>query len=145
MIWDLTTMVEASRQNIHPTTGPQSAVFALDAALQAMEREGIENVFARHQRLGEYFRAGMERIGVPTFATPEYASNTVTAFLTPGGGSATAFQAKVRDLTGIEIANGQGAYADKLNRVGTMGWVDTPELDATLEAIEAAVAAPIAR
>jgi aspartate aminotransferase-like enzyme len=98
----------------------------------------MDNVFARHARLGKYFRDGMERIGVPTFAKPEYASDTVTAFMTPGGGSASAFQAKIREATGIEIATGQGDYADRLNRVGTMGWVDTPELDATLEAIEAA-------
>lgn len=137
-IWDLTTMAEASKANIHPTTGPQSLIFALDAALQAMDREGIDNVFARHARVGQYFREGMERIGMPTFAVPEYASNSVAAFLTPGGGSASAFQAKVREATGIEIATGQGEYADTLNRVGTMGWTDTPELDATLEAIEVA-------
>lgn len=140
VIWDLPTMVAHSEKNVHPTTGPLTAIFALDAALQAMEREGIENVFERHRRLGAYFREGMERIGVPVFAKPEYQSNTVTAFMAPGG-SASAFQAKVREATGIEIAVGQGAYADKLNRVGTMGWVDTPELDATLEAIEAAAKA----
>lgn len=137
MIWDLTTMVEASRQNIHPTTGPQSAIFALDAALQAMDREGIENVFARHKRLGEHFRAGLERIGLVAFAKPGFESDTVTAFAAPGG-SASAFQAKVREISGIEIAVGQGDYAATLNRIGTMGWVDTPELDATLAAIEAA-------
>lgn len=137
MIWDLTTMAEASKQNIHPTTGPQSAIFAFDAALQAMDREGIENVFARHKRLGEHFRAGLERIGLRAFAAPGFESNTVTAFMAPGG-SAGALQKKVREQAGIEIAVGQGAYADTLNRIGTMGWVDAPELDATLEAIEAA-------
>lgn len=141
VIWDLPTMVEHSRNNVHPTTGPLTAIFALDAALQAMEREGIESVFERHHRLAECFRDGMERIGVPVFAKPEYASNSVTAFLTPGGGSAGAFQSRVREATGIEIAVGQGEYADRLNRVGHMGWVDTPELDATLEAIEAAARA----
>lgn len=141
VIWDLPTMFEHSQKNVHPTTGPLTAIFALDAAVQAMDREGIDNLFERHRRLGQYFRDGMERIGVPTFAKPEYASNSVTAFMTPGGESASAFQAKVREATGIEIATGQGDYADKLNRVGTMGWVETPELDATLEAIEAAARA----
>jgi aspartate aminotransferase-like enzyme len=137
MIWDLTTMADASEQNIHPTTGPQSAIFALDAALQAMDREGVDNVFARHKRLGEHFRAGLERIGLQAFAAPGFESNSVTAFMAPGG-SASAFQKKIREATGIEIAVGQGEYADKLNRIGTMGWVDTLELDATLEAIEVA-------
>lgn len=141
VIWDLPTMVEHSRNNVHPTTGPLTAIFALDAAVQAMDREGVVNVFERHRRLGQYFRDGMDRIGVPVFANPEYVSDSVTAFETPGGASASAFQAKVREAAGIEIATGQGAYADKLNRIGHMGWVDTPELDATLEAIETAARA----
>jgi aspartate aminotransferase-like enzyme len=87
--------------------------------------------------MGEHFRAGLERIGISAFAKPGLESNTVTAFMAPGG-SASAFQKKIREASGIEIAVGQGEFADKLNRIGTMGWVDTPELDATLEAIEAA-------
>jgi len=35
----------------------------------------------------------------------------------------------------VSDAVGQGAYADSINRVGHMGWVEEPELAATIEAI----------
>lgn len=138
-IWDAITMVEASRNNVHPTTPPESHLFAFDAALQAMEEEGIENVFARHERLGAFFRDGLERIGLEIAAKdPAIRSNSVTAFLAPAGG-AGAFRDKVREQSGVELAVGQAQWADTVLRVGTMGWTEEPELQATLEAIEAAL------
>lgn len=137
MIWDVTTMVEASRNHVHPTTPPETLLFAYDAALAAMEEEGIDNLFARHVRLGEFFRAGLEKLGIEIAAAPGVQSNSVTAFFAPGG-SASAFQAKVREQSGIELAVGQAQWADVVCRVGTMGWTEEPELQATLEAIEAA-------
>ncbi|HWV25472.1 MAG TPA: alanine--glyoxylate aminotransferase family protein [Thermomicrobiales bacterium] len=138
VIWDVPTMAAASEHNFHPTTGPMTHIFAFDAALQAMEAEGLEAVFERHRKLGQYFRDGMERIGFEILAKPEVRSDTVTTFYPPEGVSASAFQAKLRDASGIEIATGQGAITDKVNRIGHMGWVAQPELDATLEALEAA-------
>lgn len=53
-------------------------------------------------------------------------------------GGASSFQAKVREQSGIEPAVGQAQWADSVMRVGTMGWTYEPELQATLEVIEAA-------
>ncbi len=140
MIWDVQTMYEASLKNIHPTTPAESLVFAFEAALVAMEEEGIDELFARHVRLGEFFRSGLEKLGVEIAASdPGIRSNSVTAFHAPGG-SASAFQAKVREQSGIELAVGQAKWADVVCRVGTMGWTYEPELEATLEAIEKAMA-----
>ena len=136
--WDAIAMAEASAQNYHPTTGPLTALFALDAALQAMEAEGKHGLFERHRRLGTYFREGMERIGIEILADPRYVSDSVTAFIPPAGLDAAAFRDKVREASGIEIAVGQGKLADNVNRIGHMGWVAQPELDATLEILEAA-------
>ncbi len=134
-IWDVPTMVDASRANVHPTTPPETHLFAFDAALQAMEEEGIDALFARHERLGAFFRAGLERIGAELVADEALRSNSVTAFKAPGG-NAAAFRDKVREHSGIELAVGQAQWADTVMRVGTMGWTYEPELQATLEAIE---------
>lgn len=136
--WDAIAMAEASAQNYHPTTGPLTALFALDAALQAVQTEGIDQLFERHKRLGTHLREGMERIGIEILADPRYVSDSVTAFIPPSGMSAATFRDKVRDASGVEIAVGQGKLADSVNRIGHMGWVAQPELDATLEALEAA-------
>lgn len=139
MIWDVPTMLEASRQNIHPTTPPESLLYGFEAALLAIEEEGLENLFARHERLSKFFREGLEKLGVEIAASdPAIRSNSVTAFKAPGG-SAGAFAAKIREQSGIELAVGQAKWADVVNRVGTMGWTEEPELEATLEAIEKAM------
>ena len=46
-----------------PWTPPVSVVFALDYALEGLEREGLENIFARHQRIGELTRRGVKDAG----------------------------------------------------------------------------------
>ncbi len=50
---------------------------------------------------------------------------------------AAEFRDKLRAASGVEVAVGQGKLADKVNRIGHMGWVHQPELDATLEALAA--------
>ena len=50
------------------TTPPESLDYALDAAAQMIEDEGLDNVFARHRALGEQTRAGIEAIGLEPLA-----------------------------------------------------------------------------
>jgi aspartate aminotransferase-like enzyme len=133
--WDAVDMAEASDGNYHPTTGPLTSIFAFDAAVSAIEAEGIENVYARHKRLGAHFREGLCALGLGILARADVVSNTVTAFYPPEGVTASAFRDKLRSHAGIEIAVGQGKMAETVNRIGHMGWVAEPELDATLEAI----------
>ena len=98
-------------------------------------------MFARHERLGAFFRSGLERIGVELVADEAVRSNSVAAFKAPGG-SAGAFRDKVREQSGIELAIGQAQWADTMMRVGTMGWTHEPELEAALEAIEVGAKQP---
>lgn len=137
--WDAVAMAEASDQGDHPTTGPQTSLFAFDAALCAMQREGRESVFGRHARLAAHVRDGLTAMGLRLLADPSFASHTVTAFYPPEGLTAAQFRDRLRERAGIEIAVGQGKLADSVNRLGHMGWVGQPELDATLEAIGALV------
>ena len=57
-----------------------------------IDAEGLENVWTRHRRLGEFTRAGAASMGLDLFADPAYASNTVTAMSTSmkGSGSSSA-------------------------------------------------------
>ncbi|MDQ3442626.1 MAG: alanine--glyoxylate aminotransferase family protein [Chloroflexota bacterium] len=137
--FDLAPMLQAAREGSTATTPAVSLLYALDAALDAIHEEGLENVWARHIRLGEAFRAGMVELGVEVLAESGYESSSVTAFRTPGGLSSTDLQERITNATGIVIATGQGPLAKTVNRVGHMGWTEQLELDATLEAIGAAM------
>jgi len=132
---DLAPMLKAAREGSTATTPAISLLFALDAAIDAICAEGLENVWARHIRLGEAFRAGLDQLGVDVLGEPGYQSSSVTAFRTPNGLTATELQERITEATGIVIATGQGPLANTVNRVGHMGWTEQPELDATLEAI----------
>ncbi len=133
--FDLEPMAKAAQDGTTATTPAMSLLYGLDAAVDVMLDEGIENVWARHTRLGEAFRAGLTNLGIELLAQEGYESSSVTAFYTPGGMTAPEFQEKLQEKTGIVIALGQGPLGQSVNRVGHMGWTEQPEMDATLEAI----------
>ncbi len=133
--FDLLGMSNAAATGGTATTGALSLFYALDAATDAMLAEGIEQVWSRHARLGAHVRDGLAGLGLQVLADPAFASSSVTAFLTPNGESAESFQERISDESGIAIATGQGPLAQSANRIGHMGWVEQPELDATMEAI----------
>ena len=136
---DVRPMAKAAAEGSTATTPAVSLLYALDAALDAVLAEGVEQVWDRHERLGREFRAGLAELGVDVLAENGYESSSVTAFHTPGGLEAGALATRIAESTGIAIATGQGALAKTVNRVGHMGWCDTPEMEATLEAIGAAM------
>src|SRR5258706_6133610 len=78
---------ELARKNLekwqHPTTPPLSIFYALDLSLDMMLAEGREAIFERHQRIGDYVRWRSKEMGLRLLADHQYASNTVTAVLTP--------------------------------------------------------------
>lgn len=137
--WDITEMAKAAKSGTTVTTPPVSLLYALDAAVTAVLAEGLERVWARHDRLGGSVRSALTGLGLELMAVMGHESSSITAFSPPPGLSASGLQERVALRTGIEIAVGQGAYADTVNRIGHMGWVEQPELDATLEAIAASI------
>ncbi|MDQ3674095.1 MAG: alanine--glyoxylate aminotransferase family protein, partial [Gemmatimonadota bacterium] len=122
-----------------PSTPPLTLLYALDAALDAILAETIEEVWRRHARLGQLVRTRLADMGIELFADPVFASDTVTAFRPPLGVPAGKLRDKIRADTGIEIAIGQGAASEHVNRIGHMGWVAEPELEETLAAVGRAI------
>lgn len=133
--WDVRAMHASTAAGSTLSTPPLTLLYGFDAALDVILEEGVEAVWQRHERLGGRVRAGLADRGCELFADSANASNTVTAFRPPAGMSAGELRNRVRAESGIEIAVGQGAIADEVNRIGHMGWVAEPELDATLQAI----------
>jgi aspartate aminotransferase-like enzyme len=137
--FDLAPMAKAAAEGSTATTPAISLLYALDAAIDAVLEEGVDQVWARHTRLGAAFRDGLAAHGIEVLADPDYVSGSVTAFRAPNGLSSIELQQRIKDATGIVIATGQGDLATTHNRVGHMGWTEQPEMDATLEAIGQAI------
>ncbi|MCK9525458.1 MAG: alanine--glyoxylate aminotransferase family protein [Limnochordia bacterium] len=108
-------------------------VFALEEALNIIEAEGLENVFARHILMRDMMRAGARAVGLELLVKDEDASPTVTGIKFPNSDS---FRARIRERYGVEFAGGQGAHADKIFRVGHMGYATPLDVLTALAVLE---------
>jgi aspartate aminotransferase-like enzyme len=145
--FDLRKARESARSGETPFTPAVGICFALDAALELIEAEGYEAVFARHAAVAAATRAGLAAMGFQLFADPAHASDTVTAALVPDGVDWPAFSKELRSR-GLVIAGAQGRLAGKVFRVGHLGDVHVDDIVRALETIEAgslALGIPVAR
>ncbi|MFL5627836.1 MAG: pyridoxal-phosphate-dependent aminotransferase family protein [Ktedonobacteraceae bacterium] len=120
----------------HPTTPPVSLFFALDLALEEMLAEGREAIFERHQRIGDYVRWRAKDMGLKLLADHAYASNTVTAILTPESVNTKALLKKLREEDHIVLGGGQEQLDGKVFRVGHLGFFQEVELVEAMDKIE---------
>ena len=131
-----------------PWTPAISLFYALQAGLRLMREEGLERIFARHERLARYTREGLADLDVRLLADPRFASPTVTTAWLPDGVNGKALLTALDERDGVVLAGGQGNLSGKIFRVGHMGWVDQAELDAVLRALQVelnSIRAPTAR
>jgi aspartate aminotransferase-like enzyme len=133
--WDMSEAKKWADQGMTPTTPPLSMLYAFRAALDMIADEGIDRVWERHRRLGAMTREGIAAAGLRIFAQHGFASNSVTAFLPPPDVTAGQLLEVLRRDYGVEAQGGQAHLADRLIRVGHMGWVHEPELRQAIDAI----------
>lgn len=132
--WELTRKRLEAWQ--HPTTPPVSLFYALDVALEMMLAEGREAIFERHRRGADYVRARARAMGLQLFADQQYASNTVTAVLTPENIDTKALLKKLREEDHIVFAGGQEHLDGKIFRVGHLGFFTEADLAQAMDAME---------
>jgi aspartate aminotransferase-like enzyme len=106
-----------------PWTPAVGVLFAMDVALELLEREGYPQIFVRHEACAAAARAGLTALGYPLFADQRYASKTVTSASLPEGVEWAALNKEMR-ARGLVIAGGQDWLAGKIMRIGHLGDVD---------------------
>jgi aspartate aminotransferase-like enzyme len=131
---DLGEARKYAKKNQTPATPNVAALYGLHASLRKMMDEGLEAIIARHQRIGDYFRAGIRVLGLQLFADSAHYSNTVTAVSLPAGMSASKLLEQLRTRYGIICASSKAPGLDVI-RVGHMGFVSEADLDAVLAAL----------
>lgn len=136
--WDYAAAKSYLAKNQTPWTPALSVMYALDKGLELMVNEGLENVLARHARVGQTVRDAVKSIGMQLLPKDEkYASNSVTAIKMPEGVSSIDVQKAVREEFDIELAIGQGSLTPKLIRVGHLGWVSDKDIADVSTALKA--------
>ncbi|MCH7646018.1 MAG: alanine--glyoxylate aminotransferase family protein [Nitrospinae bacterium] len=119
--FDLKKEYESLRKNSSAYTPAVSLVVGLREALRRIQAEGLEQVFARHDRLARATRSAMQAIGLELFAK-DSPSNAVTAVKVPEGIDGTAIPRMLRDDYGITIAGGQSQLKGKIFRIAHLGY-----------------------
>jgi aspartate aminotransferase-like enzyme len=122
-----------------PWTPAVSIVFALDVALDMMLKEGLDNIIARHHKLGKMTREGVKALGLKLFADEAHASNTVTAILGTDGLDAKLLTKVMREEYDIVLSGGQMELEGKIFRIGHLGWVNEKDIKAVLDALKTAL------
>jgi aspartate aminotransferase-like enzyme len=120
------------------TTPSVSVLFAIQEGLAIMREEGMESVWARHARVGEMIRAGVDALGLKLLAADGHRSNTVTAVRNPvdGPDSLKELLTVLRTRHGLVLAGGQGDLSGRIFRIGHLGMVDEGDVYSILATLE---------
>ncbi len=135
--WDFAKAKSYLEKGENPWTPVVSVVFAFGVALDMILKEGLQNVFARHIRIGQMTRDGIKALGLPLFAEPTHASNTVTSVAIPAGVDGKKLRQILQSDYGIVLAGGQQTLDGKIFRIGHMGFVSDNDIKELLAAIKA--------
>ncbi len=120
----------------HPVTPPVSLFYALDLALEIMLAEGLDVIFERHQRIGDYVRKHVRAIGLHLLTDPAHASNTATAVRVPDGIDAKVLLNTLRERDQVVLAGGQEHLFGKIIRIGHMGCCEVRDLFIALNCLQ---------
>lgn len=122
-----------------PYTPCVSLVLAMDTALDLIEQEGYQAVYARHKLIARGVREGCRAAGLEVLAPEHAASPTVTAVKAPEGIEAGKITGIAKRRYGVVLAGGQGHLEGKVFRIGHMGYVTWYDALASVAAVEMAI------
>ncbi|MBI5167792.1 MAG: alanine--glyoxylate aminotransferase family protein [candidate division NC10 bacterium] len=111
-----------------------SLLLGLKETLDLIKAEGLENIFARHDRLARATRAGVTALGLELFT--ESPSPAVTAVKAPTGIDGGTIVKTLRTKHGITIAGGQSHLKGKIFRIAHLGYADTYDVVIAMAALE---------
>lgn len=133
--FDLKKERKALAKNSTAYTPAVSLVIGLRQVLKRMQDEGLNEMFARHEKMAEAIRAAAQKIGLKLFA-PEAPSNSVTSIYAPEGIDSGKIVGGLRDHFNMTIANGQAHVKGKIFRIGHIGYYDMFDMVSVWTAVE---------
>ncbi|HEY9691319.1 MAG TPA: alanine--glyoxylate aminotransferase family protein [Oculatellaceae cyanobacterium] len=133
---DLKPYRKNAAKNTTPFTPPVNLIIGLQAALQMMKAEGLESIFARHQRQMNATREAMKALGLPLFAPDGAGSPAITA-VAPTIVDAEQVRSVMKKRFDIVLAGGQDHLKGKIFRIGHLGFVSDRDILTAVGSLEA--------
>jgi len=130
-------MLNTNKLGFFPYTPATNMLYGLAEAIDMLHEEGLDNVFARHDRFAEATRRAIRAWGLEIMCKdPKYYSPTITAIMMPEGHDADAFRALALDTFNISYGMSFGKFAGKMFRIGHLGDINDLTLMGALAGTE---------
>jgi alanine-glyoxylate transaminase/serine-glyoxylate transaminase/serine-pyruvate transaminase len=118
--WD--EIVEMNQTGYWPYTPNTNLLYGLSEALEMIESEGLDNVFARHQRWAASVRAAVTAWGLPIQCIdPAVYSPVLTGVILPQGIDADAVRRLIYERFDLSLGAGLGKLKGRMFRIGHLG------------------------
>ncbi len=135
--WDWKPMLENNKNGFFPYTPATNLIYGLDEAMNMLLEEGLENVFARHNRHAEATRLAVQGWGLEILCkNPKEYSSSLTAVLVPDGHNADALRKIILDEYNMSLGTGLNKVQGKIFRIGHLGDFNDLMLAGTLAGVE---------
>lgn len=135
--WDWDEQIQANKNGAFPYTPATNLLYGLEVAIEMLHEEGLDAVFARHDRHAQTTRNAVQAWGLEVLCqNPENYSSSLTAVLVPNGHDADAFREIVLNNFNMSLGNGLAKLAGKVFRIGHLGDFNDLMLLGTLSGVE---------
>jgi aspartate aminotransferase-like enzyme len=132
--FDFAKQLKSQQKNQTAYTSAVTLTLGLQQVLGWIREQGLDQIFARNQKLSAATKAAVKAMGMELFSK-QNPSDVLTAVLAPAGVDGQQVVAKMREK-GIWIAGGQAQAKGKIFRIAHMGFIDEQDLLGTLGALE---------
>jgi alanine-glyoxylate transaminase/serine-glyoxylate transaminase/serine-pyruvate transaminase len=120
--WAWDEIIEMNKGGYWPYTPNTNLLYGLSESLDMLQTEGLDHVFARHQRWGAGVRAAVNAWGAPIqCADPLVYSPVLTGVITPAGVDADAVRRLIYERFDLSLGTGLGKLKGRMFRIGHLG------------------------
>jgi alanine-glyoxylate transaminase/serine-glyoxylate transaminase/serine-pyruvate transaminase len=135
-------MIADNKAGFFTYTPATNLLFGLCESLQMFFEEGLENVFARHDRHAEATRRAVRGWGLEVVCLdPNGYSSALTAVMMPDGHDADMLRKTILDRFDMSLGTGLGKFKGRVFRIGHLGDLNDLTLAGTLCGVEMGLAA----
>jgi alanine-glyoxylate transaminase / serine-glyoxylate transaminase / serine-pyruvate transaminase len=140
--WAWDEMIANGKGGYFPYTPATNLLYGLREALKMLlDEEGLDAVFARHQRHAEATRRAVRGWGLEVFALdPREYSASLTGVLMPAGHDADRVRKVILDAFDLSLGTGLAKLGGKMFRIGHLGDFNDLMLMGTLAGVEMGLA-----
>ena len=120
--WAWDEIVAMNVDGYWPSTPNTNLLYALNESLDMLLGEGLDNVFARHDRWAAGVRTAVDAWQLPIqCADPSCHSPVLTGVMTPAGVDADAIRRLIHERFDLSLGTGLGKVKGRMFRIGHLG------------------------